>query len=152
MENASKALIIGGAILLAVLIVALGMTVYNRVSDVGNSASVDTQKAQAFNSSFEPYIGPNVRGSNVRLLLDAVAANNRTTDDASTKITIHTPDISEIDGEGKGDNPTLITQNKNKIGTGYTYYVAVEKTEKQGDGYDKASGYIHDIFIKRNTD
>ena len=152
MENASKALIIGGAILLAVLIVALGMTVYNRVSDVGNSASVDTQKAQAFNASFEPYIGPNVRGSNVRLLLDAVAANNRTTDDDSTKITIHSDDseLAAINGTGKGDDPAAITQNKNKIGTGYTYYVAIEKTEKAGDGYDKASGFIHDIFIKKN--
>ena len=150
MENASKALIIAGAILLAVLIVALGMTVYNRVSDVGNSASVDTQKAQAFNASFEPYIGPNVRGSNVRLLMEAIAANNRTTDDESTKIKLRVKDISDLSGNEGIDNAGTITQNKNKIGTGYTYYVAVETDKSKADGYDSASGYIHNIYVERN--
>jgi len=147
MENASKALIIGGAILLAVLIVALGMTVYNRVSDVGNSASVDTQKAQAFNASFEPYIGPNVRGSNVRLLMEAIAANNRTTDDPSTKI--HLTIDSNTDVQDCVEAGT-ITKNKNTIGTGYTYYVAIETKEGEADGYDSASGYIHNVFVKKN--
>ena len=150
MENASKALIIGGAILLAVLIVALGMTVYNRVSDVGNSASVDSQKAQAFNASFEPYIGPNVRGSNVRLLLDAVSSNNRTTDDDSTKINVTVANNSGNDLASTND-VSKITPIKNKIGVGWTYYVGIDKDSgKKGDGYDSSSGYIHDIYIEKN--
>ena len=152
MENASKALIIGGAILLAVLIVALGMTVYNRVSDVGNSASVDSQKAQAFNASFEPYIGPNVRGSNVRLLLDAVAANNRTTDDDSTKIKIYAKDVDGLNDTNGVDEAATITQAKSKIGTGYTYYVGIDLDAKgDGKGYDSSSGYIHKIWIEKQN-
>ena len=149
MENASKALIIGGAILLAVLIVALGMTVYNRVSDVGNTASVDSQKAQAFNASFEPYIGPNVRGSDVRLLMDAVAANNRTTDDDSTKIKIQ---IIAADGNklDKTNVAADITKFKNKVGTGHTFYVGIDQdNQKKGDGYDSSSGYIHEIYVEK---
>ena len=54
MENASKALLIAGAILLAILIIAIGMFIYNSAqSTINNSMqSMSTQEVQAFNNEF----------------------------------------------------------------------------------------------------
>ena len=68
MENASKALIIAGAIILSILIIALGMAVFNMASNPAQdaAASIESQAAQAFNSTFEPYIKENITGSSVQ--------------------------------------------------------------------------------------
>ena len=76
MENASKALIIAGAILISILIVGLGVIIYNNVSGIAQSGTLDAQEIQAHNSPFEGYFGNNVSGSNVRALLTQVSANN----------------------------------------------------------------------------
>ena len=49
MENASKALIIAGAILLAILIIGLGMAVFNNIKDIANP-NLDSEKIQTINS------------------------------------------------------------------------------------------------------
>ena len=57
MENASKALIIAGAILLSILIITLGLGVYNNASSSMKNASLDPQELQAHNSQFLAYEG-----------------------------------------------------------------------------------------------
>ena len=57
MENASKALIIAGAILLAILIIGLGMLIYSRSSGALDTSTIDQQKVQAYNSPYEQYFG-----------------------------------------------------------------------------------------------
>lgn len=76
MENASKALIIAGAILISILIVGLGVIIYNNVSGIAQSGTLDAQEITAHNSPFEGYMGEHVSGSNVRALLAQVTANN----------------------------------------------------------------------------
>lgn len=76
MENASKALIIAGAILISILIVGLGVIIYNNVSDTARSSNLDEQEITAHNSPFESYFGNAVSGSNVKALLTKVSANN----------------------------------------------------------------------------
>ena len=49
MENASKALIIAGAILLAILIIGLGMFIYNQAADTLDGAQLDGQKVDSYN-------------------------------------------------------------------------------------------------------
>jgi hypothetical protein len=78
MENASKALIIAGAILLAIFIYRQAA---NTVSDTG----MDQLSIQQFNGQFENYIKTNVSASNVRALLDTVSSNNATSE---TKVTV----------------------------------------------------------------
>ena len=57
MENASKALIIAGAILLSILIISLGIMVYNNAKNTVGSSNLDKQEIQTFNSQWEQYEG-----------------------------------------------------------------------------------------------
>ena len=77
MENASKALIIAGAILLAIAIISLGLIVVNNTRGVADSANLSEQEIQAFNAKFTPYEGSNKTGTQVKTLLQAVIASNQ---------------------------------------------------------------------------
>ena len=80
MENASKALIIAGAILLSILIIGLGMTVYNSASSQLGGAKLDAQELQAHNSQFLAYEGKQ-KGAQVNALVTAIKTNNAQYDD-----------------------------------------------------------------------
>ena len=70
MENASKALIIAGAVIIAIVIVSLSYTVFKKWSDTGMKMSdMSQQEIEAFNSKITPYLGQNVSGSQVNALL-----------------------------------------------------------------------------------
>ena len=49
MENASKALIIAGAILLSILIIALGIFVFNQAKNATNTDSLEDMNVSTFN-------------------------------------------------------------------------------------------------------
>ena len=76
MENASKALIIAGAILLSILIISLGIMVYNNAKNTVGSASLDKQEIETFNSQWQAYVGKNKTASEVYSMMSAVVANN----------------------------------------------------------------------------
>lgn len=79
MENATKALLIAAAVLVAILIISLGLVVYNMAAEtVNNSANLSQQEIQTFNEQFTQYQGDNVRGSNVNALLKTALNNNIT--------------------------------------------------------------------------
>lgn len=87
MENASKALIIAGAILLSILIIAIGMFVYNSAqSTINDSLSqMSTSEKNAFNSAFTGYQG-NQTGSQVKSLLGDLITNSATYAEETGKI------------------------------------------------------------------
>lgn len=76
MENASKALIIAGAILLSILIISLGIMVYNNAKNTVGNANLSKQEIQAFNSQWEQYEGSNKTASEVKTMIQAVIASN----------------------------------------------------------------------------
>ncbi len=78
MENASKALIIAGAILISIMIIGLGVVILNNVSDVIKGANVDTEAAQANNEKFVSSFGENLSASEVKSLINTIRANNIT--------------------------------------------------------------------------
>ena len=74
MENASKALLIAGAILIVILLIAIGMLVYNGAKssiDKGISTMTATEK-QIHNAQFEPLQQTNATPppKNIDLILD----------------------------------------------------------------------------------
>ena len=88
MENASKALIIAGAILLSILIIGLGMYIYQQANSATQGTNLDPTKAQAYNGEFLQYEGVRT-GTDVKALVSAVANHNRVNaDDASRQILI----------------------------------------------------------------
>lgn len=101
MENASKALIIAGAILLSILIIAIGMYIYNSsqnsIAEAGSQ--IDTQERQNFNQQWEMYEGKQ-SGSNVRALISKMASNAKANEDEDSRL----PDLSyDADGSGATD-------------------------------------------------
>ncbi len=132
MENASKALIIAGAILLAILIISLGIMIYNQAAGVVNNNAMTEVEVTSFNQKFEQYMGDKVRGANVNSLVNAVKTNNMATDDESEQVTV-TGDV-QVDKTGK------VTGSAS---TGKTY--KVEATTYT------TGGLIETISVKANS-
>ena len=78
MENASKALIIAGAVLLSILIIAIGMAIYNGAQEnvQGAMTGMDETAIAAHNAKFEAYQGTK-KGSEVKTMLSSVIAYNQ---------------------------------------------------------------------------
>lgn len=85
MENASKALIIAGAILLAIVIISLGLIVVNNTRNVTDNTNLSEQEIQAFNAKFTPYQGTEVLGTKVKALAQIALASNQQN---SNKVTV----------------------------------------------------------------
>ena len=84
MENASKALIIAGAILLAILIISLGIMILGKAQDTINGSGMTQTEVQAFNERFTKYEGKQ-KGSSVRTLIQEVIASNGTEENQDAK-------------------------------------------------------------------
>ena len=103
MENASKALIIAGAILISILIISLGVLVYNQASSTVSKANLNSQEAQAQNSKFESYFGTDVTAQEVKNLLSEVRTNNLSASRNEESATIGVCYVS-INAKGDGTN------------------------------------------------
>lgn len=125
MENASKALIIAGAILLAILIIGLGVFIFNKAKSATNMDDLDSQQVEAHNSTFQNYEGT-INGTQAKALIDAVRNNNQ-----------RMPDLGDITINTKSDNASLSTE-KNSYEATKQYEVKVteyQTTEGQYKGY-----------------
>ena len=98
MENATKALLIAAAVLIAILIISLGLVVYNSSAETVKSANLSQQEVQSANEKFARYNGENKRGSEVNAMLQKLLNSN--VDAAAAKETDRqvsvTLDASEI--------------------------------------------------------
>lgn len=78
MENASKALIMAGSILIAIIIISLGVLIFkNMANSATNNTTLDRQEIARFNSQISPYLGKNVSGSKVNELIQLVRTINQ---------------------------------------------------------------------------
>lgn len=125
MENASKALIIAGAILLSILIIALGVYIFNQAKSATNMDDLSNQQVEAHNSTFQNYEGT-INGTQAKALIDAVRNNNQ-----------RMPDLGDIKVNGKSDNASLSTE-KNSYQATKQYEVKIteyQTTDGQYKGY-----------------
>ena len=76
MENATKALLIAAAVLVAILIISLGLVVYQMASETIGSVNFSGQEITAFNDQFTQFQGQHVRGTEVNAMLDTVLSSN----------------------------------------------------------------------------
>lgn len=135
MENASKALLIAAGILIVILLIALGMRVFNSTGDA--TAQVDTQSAstsmQTFNAQFNAYKG-RIPSSSLRNLIHLVNASNKANPGHQVSI-----DTSSMTGRG-----TFVS------GSGYAHVAgnAIDGTSSYNTtfSYD-AAGYINKITV-----
>ncbi len=143
MENASKALIIAGAILLAIAIIGVGMAVFNNASDSVSGTDMASEEVTAYNSEFDSYLGT-VRGSRAKTLINTVKQHNLTAIDDSEKVQVLTVagesevPVDEVDVENAASTAGL-QETANNIQSGRTYDVTF--------GYDPSSGKITTVYI-----
>ena len=134
MENASKALIIAGAILLAILIIGLGRFIYRQAANTVSDTGMDQLAIQQFNAQFTQYDSKTVSGGSARALYDTVVNNNNTdtekrfvslnlvakTADGTKNIVLADTDASKVDG------------SKSDIKASAKYKVKIEPDTKTG--------------------
>ncbi len=119
MENATKALLIAAAVLIAIILISLGVSIVTSAQDQINQSStaLDAAEIETFNSKFKNYEGAAVSGTRVKTLARAIIQNNQTQEDASRKITLMLGNDKIIDPTS--DSTAVPTQ----IGTGNRYKV-----------------------------
>lgn len=99
MENASKALIIAGAILLSILIIALGVYVFNMAKGAIDTNALDSVTITTFNDPIVNYEGKQP-GTSVQSLLSHLIANSSTNAGSAEKL----PDVYYWDGARNRSN------------------------------------------------
>lgn len=88
MENATKALMIAAAVLVVMLIIALGIGVFSTASEqVDNAGNLSEYQIQQFNDKFRKYEGTK-SGSEVNAMINTVFNHNNSQDDTSTMVEI----------------------------------------------------------------
>ena len=88
MENASKALIIAGAILLAILLISLGIMIFNQAQDTVTNSGMTEAELTSFNNKFLKYEGDEVKGTMVKSMMQEVKAANQNASDG-VSITVY---------------------------------------------------------------
>ena len=123
MENATKALLIAAAVLVAILIISLGLAVYNKASNATDSADLSSAEIQAQNEKFVKYEGPHKRGSEVNALLETVLNSNLTASSDGAIVTV-TVDKTKILEKG--------SSSYNKQDTSKLYTIKCTRDTKSG--------------------
>lgn len=115
MENATKALMIAAAVLVAILVISLGIGIFNNASEQANSGNLDEYEVKAFNDKFLKYAGTDKKGSEVNALITTVFNHNMAQEEDAYKVS--------ISGEVTvGINDTTAPS---KVATGQTYSVEI---------------------------
>ena len=150
MENASKALIIAGAILLSILIISLGLFVFRQAKDALGNTGLETQKASAYNSEFEAYEGTQ-KGTAVRELLNIIGNHNSVmADEPSKQISVNATGASLTNSAA---NTTAQKSNKDDLDkvVGENEVQEIRKGISAGRTFEvsftKHSGYIVNVTI-----
>lgn len=147
MENASKALIIAGSILLSILIIALGMYIFSTSSSTSGTEILDETEVQTFNAKFERYKGEQVMGSNVLALIKALRANATTNQGAIEKV----PSLTAVGfaNAAVASQPTAQNNVSDYVGKLTEIENGVQKSHryKVTLTYDSTTGLINAITV-----
>lgn len=78
MENASKALIMAGSVLIALMIIGALLLMFNSLSSYQDTGTGETREVQVieFNNQFETYLRDNIRGSDMISLMNRIIDYN----------------------------------------------------------------------------
>lgn len=137
MDNASKALIMAGAILISLALVGLGVYIFSMAKDLQGNATGKMQSAEisSTNSELESYAGQKVKGSTVISFVERVRVMN-SQDIFPLEVQAGTVDDYTFTATG----PVTVTGNqvaKSAISANAYYEIALADNEPAGaeDGY-----------------
>ena len=123
MDNASKALIMAGAVLISIALVGVGVYIFSSTNTMvgGANQQLDDAAAQMTNSTLGQYAGTKVKGSTVKQLFEKARISN-VNETLPTKITV------------KLSN-TEVTDTLSSASVVDTKYYKVTVTDSNSDGY-----------------
>lgn len=147
MENASKALIMAGSVLIALMVVGALVLMFNNLSSYQKSTDENTKEVQIieFNNQYETYNRPEIRGTELYSLLNKVIDYNRRKSEVATgndqgqdirfepmSIIVDFPDDGKIKQNWTFDNSIRLFKNPIIIKTGSKNQIRLNKsTENQ---------------------
>ena len=78
MENATKALLIAGSVLIAILLIALGLRIFNSTSDTtkNSQAAMKTTEIMTFNTQFTGFLNKDITAAQANSLEQKIIASN----------------------------------------------------------------------------
>ncbi len=135
MENASKALIIAGAILLAILLISLGIMIFNQASNTVSNSGMTEAEVTSFNNKFLKYEGRQ-KGAVVRALCQEVMASNSQNGNSERNVSVY--NTSQVSSANRS---TIVIEGT----TGTTNNIDSNKTYTVKMNYG-ANGLIDSIF------
>lgn len=117
MENATKALLIAAAVLIAILIISLGVVIYQKASESMSNMDMTEYQITQFNDKFKKYEGTSKNGSEVNAMLDTVFNHNNAQDDTSTcvKVVIDSNTVIEASNTLASSPDKVVIGNKYSI-------------------------------------
>ena len=123
MDNASKALIMAGAVLISIALVGVGVYIFSSTNTMvgGANQQLDDAAAQMTNSTLGQYAGTKVRGSTVKQLFEKARISN-VNETLPTKITVKLTN-------------TDVTDTLSSASVVDTKYYKVTVTDYNSDGY-----------------
>lgn len=127
MENASRALIMAGSILIALMIIGALLLMFNNLSSYQDTNIQTEREAQVleFNNQYETYIRKDVRGSELYSLLSKVIDYNKRKSDKGTEDegqdVQFKPITIKIEFKNSENRRSLAFDNQNKIFIKNTY-------------------------------
>lgn len=154
MENASKALIIAGAILISILLIAISMYIYNSAQGTINNAGskMSENEKSMYNSSVTPYSGKNKKGVDVRSLIDSIIASNNSNAGEAGKFISITPNFGGTEYKDKEIGEAGLKDNNDTAVSGFSNTMSKLKAEvNMGKRYDiettQSAGLIVNVKI-----
>ena len=136
MENATKALLIAAAVLVAILIISLGIGIFNTASEQAEGAGDLTQyQIQTFNDKFRKYEGDSRTGADVNALLQTVFSHNNAQEGIDTCVS--------VSGASTISASNQLSTSPTKVSTNYRYTVTLT--------YNTTTKLVQSISISQNT-
>ena len=148
MENASKALIIAGAILLSILLISLGILVYNNAKGTVSDSNLDSEAAQTFNTKISQYCGKKKNANDMNGLVSAISSSNGAQKGKADQHYITLKVDSNLSTNYYTGDATTGYENGTKKSTNYPNFsagVTYQATYTTDD-----AGYINTVTISQN--
>lgn len=149
MENSSKALIISGSILIAIILITIGIQVLKPSSEMSDStvSRSESMAISSFNSHFTSYFGDSVSGAEAREFVSDVIRNNSDSKNSTILLNLYDIDGSRINVH-KSTPSDLKDKILNNISVSYKYKIYATACTEPGSNGGYRNGYLRCVSIK----
>ena len=125
MENATKALLIAAAVLIAILIISFALIIYNMASETVGNVNLSEAEISQFNAKFTAYEGERISGAQINALTTTTLIHNQKELEDGTKRFVSVKAKDNILGE-EGKEDLVSSEKTKKLPANNFYKVVIE--------------------------